>query len=109
MTGIYHGWTESEESAKNRNLRRQLQEVEYWYGSNWEADANDIHALIAAAESTDKPEDENYFSKSHITVKSNPALLGRYVPTDQRTAAEIDRDMQGEEWDETYKDIRAGL
>lgn len=102
MNGYTKGLS-PEEKQKNElaTLRQFAQENpgnQYW-----------ISRLIALEARIENDWITKWLGESHITVHSNPALLGRYVPTDPRTAAEIDSDMQGEEWQETYKDIRAGL
>jgi len=101
-----NGYTKdlSPEEKQQNELASLRQLVQENPGNQYWADR-----LIALEAKIENDWISKWLSMSHITVKRNPALFGRYVPTDPRTAAEIDRDTQGEEWDETYKDIRAGL
>jgi len=101
-----NGWTKelSPEEKQDNELAALRQLVEWNPGNQYW-----VNRLIALEAKIENDWITKWLSMLHITIRNNPALLGKYVPTDPRTPSEADRDTQGEEWDETYKDIRAGL
>ena len=98
---LYNGWTpELPEDEKRRNELAALRELvtenpdnEYW----WDR-------LVALEAEIEADVISHWFEETHITRRSNPALLGG-VRYDPRTPAEIDRDQHAEEWEATFKSI----
>ncbi len=64
---------------------------------------DDINDQIKALE-TAVPIDTRWLLTGVIR-HSNPALLGRYVPTDPRTPAEREWDEAGEDWNRQMKEL----
>ena len=56
-----NGYTESDEHVEWRMNRRRLKNIEVIYGAGWESDADNIHALIAAAEAGDEEYDNGLY------------------------------------------------
>ena len=67
---------------------------------------DDINDQIKALE-TAVPIDTRWLLTGVIR-HSNPALLGRYVPTDPRTPAEIEHDEAGDDWDDQKNELIGG-
>ena len=64
---------------------------------------DDINDQIKALE-TAVPIDTRWLLTGVIR-HSNPALLGRYVPTDPRTASQREWDDAGEDWNRQMKEL----
>ena len=64
---------------------------------------DDINDQIKALE-TAVPIDTRWLLTG-VVHHSNPALLGRYVPTDPRTPAEREWDEAGEDWKRQMKEL----
>ena len=98
---LYNGWTpELPEDEKRRNelaaLREQVidnPDNEYWW-----------NRLVALEAKIEADVIAHWFEESHITVRSNPALLGG-VRYDPRTASQREWDEAGEDWNRQIKEL----
>ncbi len=64
---------------------------------------DDINDQIKALE-TAEPIDTRWLLTG-VVRRPNPALIGRYVPTDPRTPAEREHDAAGKDWDDQKKEL----
>ena len=100
-----NGWTPTiPQDEQRRNELAALRELvasdpdnEYWW-----------NRLIALEAEIEADVIAHWFDESHITVRSNPALLGgvRYQKqTDPRTASQREWDEAGEDWNRQIKEL----